>query len=325
LGKLDGKVAVVTGAAAGMGRASAIYLARQGAKVVAWDLGVDVEGKPLEKNPVDETVATIKEEGNEAIAFNGDVADMGDAENAIGTAIDTYGQLDILCTIAGFLRERMVFNMTEEEWDQVLRVHAKGTFAPTKFAAVHWRQRREYGRLISFTSGAWLGSPGQINYGSAKAAVVGFVRSTSAELVRYGVTTNAIAPSAATRMNDRSLAQQEAIRDGSPPPSTLAGGTHRDPFNLPPLITYLASPEGGNITGKVFMGEGWHYAIYSDPVKETNLWTDKPWDIDQLFERFRDTLGRGLTELEGRTAADVAAAGRDRVAAEVANAQNKGS
>ena len=144
MGKLDGKVAVITGAASGISKATAIYMARQGAKVVAWDLGLDVEGKPLENNPVDETVEIIKSEGNEAIAFKGDVADMGDAENAIGTAIDTYGKLDILCCIAGFLRERMVFNMSEEEWDSILRVHVKGTFAPSKFAAIHWRQNSEF-------------------------------------------------------------------------------------------------------------------------------------------------------------------------------------
>jgi NAD(P)-dependent dehydrogenase (short-subunit alcohol dehydrogenase family) len=304
-----------------MSKATAIYLAREGAKVLAWDLGVDVEGKPLASNPVDETVAQIKEEGNEAIAFHGDVSNMADAEKAIGTAIDTYGKLDILCCIAGILRERMVFNMTEEEWDDVLRVHAKGTFAPTKFAAVHWRQRREYGRLIAFTSGAWLGSAGQINYGSAKAAIVGFIRSTSSELVRYGVTANAIAPSAATRMNDRSLAQQEAVRDGAPTPSSLAIGTNRDPMNLPPLITYLASEAGGNVTGKVFAGDGWHYALYSDPVMEKHLWTDKPWDIDDLFSKFRENLGGGLKEIEGRSAAEVTAAGRERVAAEIAKGQ----
>ena len=321
MGRLDGKVAVVTGAAAGMSKATAIYFARQGAKVLAWDLGVDVEGRPLDRNPVDDTVAQIKEEGNEAVAFHGDVSSMADAEKAIGTAIDTWGKLDILCCIAGILRERMVFNMAEEEWDDVLRVHAKGTFAPSKFAAIHWRQRREFGRLIAFTSGAWLGSAGQINYGSANAAIVGFVRSVSRELVRYNVTANAIAPSAATRMNDRSLAQATAQREGQPAPSTLAAGTDRDPFNLPPLLTYLSSEEAANITGKVIAGDGWHYALYSDPVQEKHLWTDKPWDLDDLFSRFKQTLGAGLSLPEGRTSTQIAEAGRERVAEEIARGQ----
>jgi NAD(P)-dependent dehydrogenase (short-subunit alcohol dehydrogenase family) len=323
MGKLDGKVAVITGAASGISKATAIYMARQGAKVVAWDLGLDVEGKPLENNPVDETVAIIKEEGNEAIAFKGDVADMGDAEKAIGTAIDTYGKLDILCCIAGFLRERMVFNMSEEEWDSILRVHVKGTFAPSKFAAIHWRQKREFGSHIAFSSPAYLGGSGQSNYSAAKAANVGFVRSFAQGMVRYNVNSNAISPAAATRMNDRGLGVQEAVRRGEALPSVTGwdSGNSRDPFNIPPMITYLTSDEGHWVSGRTWAVEGFHYARFSEPEPVRHLYSDGMWDLDRLFRLFPDTLGEGVELPVGRTADSVAAQGATRLAAD----QNKDS
>ena len=313
MGRLDGKVAVITGAAVGMGRAAAITFAREGAKVVAWDLGVDVEGKPMANNPVHQTIETIKAEGNEAIAVHGDVSSMADAENAIGTAIDTYGQLDILVCTAGILRERMVFNMTEDEWDDVVRIHLKGTFAPTKFAAIHWRQRREYGRLLAFSSGAALGSPGQPNYAAAKMGIVGFVRSTSNALVRYNVTSNAIFPGAATRMTDRGLASQQAIRDGTPLPSETAGGTERDPFNNAPALVFLSSPEASHVSGRIFATSGWTYKLYSDESIVRNLYSTKQWDVDELFETLPKTLFNGLEPFRGQTADDVRAGNRERI------------
>ena len=305
MGHLDGKVAVVTGAGAGMGRATAITYARQGAKVVAWDLGVALDGQALAKNPIDEVVDEIKAEGNEAIAVHGDVASMDDAEKAIGTAIDTFGKLDILVCTAGILRERMVFNMTEDEWDDVVRVHMKGTFAPTKFAAIHWRQRREFGRLIAFTSQAFLGGAGQPNYSAAKGGIVGLVRSTALAMARYNVTANAIAPAAATRMTDNTLQSQEAVRQGKPLPSTVAGGTDRDPFNVPPLLTWLASEEGAVASGKVWAAEGWHYGLYSEPQEIRWLHSDGPWNMDFVFKNFNDTLTHDIKPPQGRTADDV--------------------
>ncbi|MQG21312.1 MAG: SDR family NAD(P)-dependent oxidoreductase [SAR202 cluster bacterium] len=310
MGHLDGKVAVVTGAAMGMGRAVAITFAQQGAKVVAWDLGVTLDGRPMEDNPVHKVVEEIKEAGGEAIAFHGDVANMTDAENAIGTAIDTYGKLDILVCPAGFLRERMVFNMTEDEWDDVIRVHLKGHFAPTKFAAVHWRQRREYGRLIGFSSTAAHGSPGQPNYGAAKMGIVSFIRSTADALVRYNVTSNGVFPGAATRMTDNTLTAQQAIRDGKPLPSTVAGGTPGDPFNNAPIVTYLASEAGGNITGRMFGSSGWTYRLYSDESTVRHLYSPGPWDMDKLFEQMPQTLAEGMEAVKGFNAADVTAGNR---------------
>lgn len=323
MGKLDGKVAVVTGAASGISKATAIYMARQGAKIVAWDLGLDVEGRPLESNPVDETVEIIKSEGNEAIAFKGDVADMGDAEKAIGTAIDTYGKLDILCCIAGFLRERMVFNMAEEEWDAILRVHVKGTFAPSKFAAIHWRQKREFGSHIAFSSPAYLGGSGQSNYSAAKAANVGFVRAYAQGMARYNVNSNAISPAAATRMNDRGLGVQEAVRRGEPLPSLAnwAAGNSRDPFNIAPLITYLTSDEGHWVSGRTWAAEGWHYARFSEPEQIKHIYSDDMWDLDRLFTIFPETLGKDLALPEGRTADSVTQQGAARLQAEQSGGQ----
>ena len=313
MGHLDGKVAVVTGAAMGMGRAVAVTLAREGAKVVAWDLGVTLDGKPLAENPVHETIETIKSEGGDAVAFQGDVADMKDAENAISTAIDTWGQMDILVCTAGILRERMVFNMTEDEWDDVVRVHLKGTFAPTKFAAVHWRQRREYGRLIAFSSTAAHGSPGQPNYGAAKMGIVSFIRSTSQAMVRYNVTSNGVFPGAATRMTDNTLQAQEAVRQGKPMPSTVAGGTSGDPFNNAPAVTFLASPEASHITGRMFGSSGWSYRLYSDEAIVKNLYSDGPWDMEKLFDAMPRTLAEGMKPPPGFNADDVRSGNRPRL------------
>ena len=305
MGHLDGKVAVVTGAGAGMGRATAITYAREGAKVLAWDLGVALDGKSLDKNPVDEVVEEIQAEGGEAIAFHGDVASMEDAEKAIGTAVDTWGKLDILTCIAGILRERMVFNMTEDEWDDVIRVHLKGTFAPTKFAAIHWRQRREFGRLTAFSSGAFEGGAGQPNYSAAKGGIIGFVRSTALAMARYEVTANAICPSAATRMTDNTLQSQELIRKGSPVPSTVAGGTDRDPFNVPPLLVWLSSDAGRIASGRVWRAEGWHYGLYDEPREVRFLHSDGPWDMDMVFDKFHEALSYDMTTPIGRTADDI--------------------
>ena len=306
MGHLDGKTAIVTGAGTGMGKATAITYARQGAKVLAWDLGVDVEGRALQNNPVDETIEVIKEAGGEAIPFYGDVSSMSDSEDAVRTVIDTWGQLDILTCIAGILRERMVFNMIEEEWDDVVRVHMKGTFAPTKFAAIHWRQRREYGRLIAFSSGAFLGSAGQPNYAAAKAGIVGFIRSTALAMARYEVTANAITPGAATRMNDRSLGTADKIRGGDAPPSQVhwGAGTDRDAFNVPPMLVFLASPEGRMVSGKVIQAVGWHFGLYNDPEVMRELHSgEKPWDMDYVFEHFNEALTHDL-ELPGARTAD---------------------
>lgn len=295
-GRLDGKTAVVTGGGRGIGRGIALLLASEGAKVVVADFGGSVEGQGRDKGPADEVVDEIKSKGGTAIAHYGDVADWGDAEDLVRTCINTYGKLDALVCVAGILRERMVFNMTEEEWDAVIRVHLKGTFAPTHFASIHWRQRREEGqRLIVFTSGAGInGSAGQPNYAAAKMGLIGFMKSCANALGRYGVTANAISPGAATRMTDRGLAAAQAQREGAAAPSTAATMGPRDPANVAPAVSYLVSDEANNITGRTFAASGYRISLYRDMEVQRTIYSPGPWDIDYLFESWKGTIGEGL-------------------------------
>ncbi len=293
--KLAGKVAVVTGAGRGIGRGIALMMSRESARVVVNDLGGSVEGTGTCQEPAQQVVDQIHAAGGEALADFGNVADWGDAQNMIGSAIEQWGKLDILVNVAGIVRERMVFNMTEAEWDDVIRVHLRGTFATTHFASIHWRERREYGRLINFTSSAGIkGTPGQPNYAAAKAGIIGFTRSCANALVRYNVTANCIAPVASTRMDDRVAATGT---EGAPP-SERSAGTELDPMNVAPAVVFLASEGAGNISGRTFAASGYHIGLYSEPQVEKHIYSDGPWDLDQLFEIFPRTLGESL-ELPG--------------------------
>src|SRR6266566_2017803 len=203
MARLDGRVAIVTGAGRGIGRSVARLLAREGASVVVNDLGGAVDGSGQDSGPAHDVVAEISEVGGKAIASGADIADFGAAENLVRTAIEEFGRLDILVNVAGILRDRMVFNMTEQEWDDVIRVHLKGTFNTTKFASAHWRSLRDesaQNRIINFTSVSGLhGAPGQPNYAAAKMGIVGLTYSCANALARYGVTANAISPGARER------------------------------------------------------------------------------------------------------------------------------
>ncbi|MBI4328502.1 MAG: SDR family oxidoreductase [Chloroflexi bacterium] len=312
---LDGLTAIVTGAAHGMGRAISEQFAREGAKVVVADFNVTVEGQPLQANPGQEAADGIMKAGGEATFIHTDVSNFGMAERTVAQTIAKYGKLDILINVAGNLRERMIFNLSEEEWDAVIATHLKGSFNMTKFASIHWRQRREYGRVVSFTSTAWLGGAGQVNYCAAKGGIVSLMRACAAELVRYNVTANAYAPGPTwTRMTDRGLDQQEAQKRGEPPRSTRAAGTYGDPANAAPICVYLSSPQAANITGHVFNGEGsppniHRLSLFSEPQEIRTIYTVVPWNIDRLFEVFPLTLGKDLTLPAGSTA-DQARAGQ---------------
>ena len=288
---LEGKTAIVTGAGRGIGRGVALALADQGAKVVVADFGGSVEGMGADKGVADQVVDEIKAAGGTAVADYCDVGDHAQAENLVRHALDEWGGLDILINVAGNLRERMIFNMSEEEWDSVIRVHLKGTYNTTHFASIHWRSERKGGyRLINFSSGAGInGSAGQPNYAAAKAGLIGFTKSCANALARYGVTANAIAPGAATRMTDRGLANQQATREGDPA-SERSEGTPRDPLNVAPVIVYLCSDEGANVSGRVIGASGYQITLYRDMEMERQIFSDGPWNVDDLWRRAKEQL-----------------------------------
>ena len=287
---LEGKTAIVTGGAGGIGSWVAKLYAANGAKVIVADTGADVEGRSgLDASRVDAVVEAISAAGGEAVAAVGDVSEMDVAEGLVRTALERWGKLDILCCAHGILRERMIFNMTEEEWDGSIKSHLKGCFAPTKFAAIHWRQERQGGRIIYFTSDAGIhGSSGQPNYSAAHAGKLGLMRSNARGLSRYGVTCNCIAPGASTRMTDRG---RGVSREG-PPPSASAAGTARDPKNVAPIAVWLASDAGAAVNGRIFGARGHVITLYSEPERERLLRFAEPFiDIDELFALWPQTLG----------------------------------
>src|SRR6201997_887606 len=235
MGRLDGRVAIVTGAGRGIGRAGAVLLARGGASVVVNDLGVAVDGSGQDTGPAHDTVAEIGQAGGKAVASGADISDFSAAQGLIGTAIEVFGRLDVLVNAAGILRDRMVFNMTEQEWDDVIRVHLKGTFNTTRFASAHWRSLRDesaQNRIINFTSVSGLhGAPGQPNYAAAKMGIVGLTYSTANSLAKYGVTVNAVSPGAVTRMTESVPGDRRRVRPGT--------ADERTPDNVAPLVAYL--------------------------------------------------------------------------------------
>ncbi|GHC69289.1 3-oxoacyl-ACP reductase [Streptomyces cinnamoneus] len=263
---LNGATAVVTGAGRGLGRAEALELARLGANVVVNDYGRPGRDGSGEASaaPAEEVAAQIRAAGGHATAHCGDVADFEQACELVQLAVDTYGALDILVNNAGILRDRMVFSMTEDEWDAVVRVHLKGHFNTTRFAAAHWRDRSKaaggapvHGRIVNTSSEAFLaGSAGQPNYAAAKGGIVGLTTSTAAALRKYGVTANAICPRARTRMTEDVFGAAPGAGGGLDP---LA------PEHVPPLVAYLASRAAGRITGQVFVVHGGMVAVMERP------------------------------------------------------------
>ena len=268
MGLLDGKIAIVTGAGHGIGRGHAMELARQGARVVVNDLGGSVHGEGSGRD-ADLTVDLIRKEGGEATANYDDVADFAGAERMVQQAVDEYGRLDILVNNAGIVRDSILHAMTEDDWDAVIRVHLKGTFAPTRHAAAHWRERSKAGeqvtgRVINTTSGAGLsGNVGQANYTAAKAGIVGFTLTASVELARLGVTVNCIAPGGATRIMGTIPGAGVQVRE----PDEYDEWEPLDPKISSPVVAWLASDEASHVSGQVIraIGEtlillkGWSY------------------------------------------------------------------
>ena len=262
MGRFDGKVAIVTGAGRGIGRSHALLLASEGAAVVVNDLGGSSGGDGADSTPAQQVVDEITAMGGEAAVNGADVSDFDAARQMIAQAVDTFGGLDVLINNAGILRDRMLTNMSEAEWDAVIKVHLKGTFAPCRHAAAYWRERSKAGetndaRIINTSSPSGIyGNVGQTNYGAAKAGIASFTIIAAKELARYGVTVNAIAPAALTRMT-------EGLGMGQAPEEIKE---QMSPAHIAPIVTWLASPLSAQVTGRVFdvtgrmisVSEGWH-------------------------------------------------------------------
>jgi NAD(P)-dependent dehydrogenase (short-subunit alcohol dehydrogenase family) len=270
-GICEGRVVIVTGAGRGIGRAHAIEFARQGAKVVVNDLGAEVDGSGSSTGPAGEVVDEIRGMGGEAVANGDDVADWEGSQRLVNTAVETFGGLHTLVNNAGILRDRMLVNMTAEEWDAVIHVHLRGTFAPTRWAAAYWREQTKAGqtvdaRIINTSSPSGIfGNVGQANYGAAKAGIASFTVITAMELARYGVSVNAIAPVARTRMT-------ENLGGASSQPTKPDEFDRMSADNISPLVVWLGSNESASVTGRVFqvaggsisVAEGWHRGPSAD-------------------------------------------------------------
>lgn len=286
---LDGKVAIVTGAGRGLGREEALELARQGARVVVNDLGVAGDGTGRDTKAADAVVEEIRSAGGEAVAHFGDVADWNDSQAMIKKAIDAYGDLNILVNNAGFCRDRMIFNMTEEDFDAVLRVHVKGSFCSLKFASIYWRQRAKstggpvYGRIIGTSSEAFLYcSVGQPNYAAGKAGITALTLSTGHAVLKYGVTANVICPRARTRMTDTGGMLSEMFAKPE------AGFDTFDPANIAPFVAYLASPAAENISGQVFTCCGENITVVGRPditQPESQFHNEGTWTAEKLDQQ----------------------------------------
>jgi NAD(P)-dependent dehydrogenase (short-subunit alcohol dehydrogenase family) len=283
-GICEGRVVVVTGAGRGIGREHALEFARQGAQVVVNDLGAEADGSGSSSGPAGEVVDAIRAAGGEAVADGEDVSSWAGAERLVAKAIDTYGRLDVLVNNAGILRDRMLVNLTEAELDDVLRVHLKGTFGPAHFAAEHWRERSRAGddvdgRLIntSSTSGIF-GNVGQTNYGAAKSGIASFTVIAAQELARYGVTVNAIAPGARTRLTENLAGARDRPRPG---PGEFDPGA---PDNVAPLVVWLGSPESRGVTGQVFLVGGGRIAVAQGWRRGPGTDKGAKWDPAELTE-----------------------------------------
>jgi NAD(P)-dependent dehydrogenase (short-subunit alcohol dehydrogenase family) len=286
---LEDRVAIVTGSGRGVGRGIARMMAAEGAKVVVVDPGVNVDGSGFDQSIAEQVVGEIRSAGGRAVACTESVATMSGGERIVQTAMDNYGKLDIVVTCAGILRDRMIFNMSEQEWDDVIEVHLKGTFTVVKHACIVFRQQRS-GRIITFSSTSGLyGNSGQANYGAAKDGIAGFTRVVARDMGRYGVTANSVAPSASTRMitsvpdESRNLRSARGISGGS----ELLG----EADDVAPFVTWLASGESSHVNGHVFHVTDGLVTLLNEPGPVRTITKDGRWTVEELVRVFPATIG----------------------------------
>ena len=296
-GYLDGKVIAVTGAGRGIGRGIALASAREGARVVVADFGGAVNSRGGASSEVaDGVVAEIVAAGGQAVAAAEDVSTMEGGRRIVGTAVDRYGRLDGMVTCAGITVTKYLWELEEQEWDDVIAVHLKGHFTCFQ-AAARVMMEQGSGSLVSISSGAAMTSPPNLTaYSAAKAGVLGFTWSTANALGRYGITTNCVVPSAATRMSDSIYGNAEWLSDqvGETIRSELAGGTYRDPAHIAPTVVYLLSDEAREINGQVFQAKGYEIQHLGPIVWDKSMTSAGPWDVDAIAERLPKELGPKL-------------------------------
>ena len=292
--RLDGRVAIVTGAGRGIGRGIARALAAEGAAVVVNDVGAALDGSGLDASPAHQVVEEIAELGGRAVACLESVTTVGGGRNIVQTALDEFGRLDIVVTAAGILRDRMIFNMTEEEWDDVISVHLKGTFAVVQPAARIFREQQS-GRVIMFSSVSGLyGYSGQANYGAAKDAIAGLARVLGNELSGRGVTANAISPGANTRMTASVPDSTRSRRAGTFPPAP-EGMITRDPDDVAPMVVWLSSDAASDVTGQVVHCAGNQVSVMNHPQPARSISKDGRWTVEELAAVFPETIGHEMT------------------------------
>lgn len=301
--RLEGRVAVITGAGRGIGRGVALQMAEEGAKVVVADFGGNLDGSGNDAGPADSVVREIRAAGGAAIAHYGDVSKFADVRDLVDTTLKEFGRLDIMCHVAGILRDRMIFNMAEEEWDAVLAVHLRGAFNCVR-TAVEPMIRQRYGRILLFSSGSGLGSTGQANYSAAKEGMVGFARALARELGPYGIAVNAIYPGGNTRMTQSVPAAASQIRAAAGilrvgggltnPAAAPEGPTPRDPENNAPTVAWLCTEAGGAVSGHVIGTSGWQASRYSQRKVIRSIHQPRNWTVAELAKAVPEQLLAGI-------------------------------
>jgi NAD(P)-dependent dehydrogenase (short-subunit alcohol dehydrogenase family) len=296
MGSLDGKVALVTGAGRGIGRGIALLLASEGASVLVNDLGASLDGHGIDQGPAATVAREIESQGGRAVANTESVVDFEAAGAMVQQAIDELGGLDIVVNCAGILRDRMIFNMSFDEWKPVLDVHLKGTFNVCRWASIRFREQRS-GRIINMSSNSALGAPGQPNYAAAKSGIIGLTLTCANGLSRYNVTSNVIMPSGWTRMIDSIPRMVEQFRDQGKMPSEIAEGTERDPRHVAPLVAFLASDSAQHVNGHLFGSFGYNYVLMSQPKIVTTLRSNHRLSVDELIEWIPKAFHPELVEI----------------------------